>query len=370
MKPFVLLPLAILMCACQTADTSRTHSSVGSTSTTPAVVSALRLAYRTYDGSQYGLAVANADGSKVVKLSGPNFVHPDLIRFVQSRNRRWAAWADGGDLRVAASSTLSSASTVATSSKPVSVLAVSDDGETIVYEILTPTGPEAFTSELYVEHLHDRSIKLLRTLAGSFITCLGDGAFDVTAQRLIAVGCGSGQAAGLLILNASDGSIISEDDKFFAWPGQWAFASDLKTVWLVVDGTTESDIVRYDTATRTREVLYRSPVWRQSDGSIAPNLAGPVLLAPDESELVFSRYAQGAAPEVLELPSAGGTSTMIFKSTTFGGLLSWYPNRYVAISVDNSTPTQRIRLIEPLTKTITAVDTGTGYVEFLAWVTA
>jgi hypothetical protein len=257
---------------------------------------------------------------------------------------------------------------VATSAKTLSVLAVSDDGGTIAYEIHTTNDPSTSAAELYVVHVRDRSIKLLRTFAGPFINCLGGAAFDSTAQRLIAVGCGSGQAAGLLLLSIVDGSIISEDDKFFAWPGQWAFAADLKTVWLIVDGTTEGDVVRYDTATRTREVLYRSPVWLQSGGSAAPNLPGPVLLAPDETDVIFSRYTQDRAPEVYVLPSAGGTATVIFKSTIFGRLESWSPGgAYVAISVDNSTPTHRMRLIDPRTKAISAVNTGAGYIEFLAW---
>jgi hypothetical protein len=271
---------------------------------------------------------------------------------------------------VAASKNLSSATTVVTTSKSLVALAVSDDGDSIAYEIHTSNDPMTSAADLYIVHVHDRSVRLLREFAGPFITCVGDAAFDSAAQRLIAVGCGSGQAAGLLLLSAVDGSIISEDDKFSAWPGQWAFAADLKTVWLIVDGANEGDVVRYDTATRTRHVLYRSPVWRQSDGSAAPNLSGP-LLSPDETGLIFSRYTQDRAPEVYSLPSASGAATMIFKSATFSRLESWSPNgSYVAISVDNSTPTQRLRLIDPRTKAISAVNTGVGYVEFLAWVVA
>jgi hypothetical protein len=389
MKAFALLALVLVLTACGARTVasssplpSNLPSPVATVSATPtsaespspsasptAAVPALRLVYRTYDGSQYGLVAESADGSNSVSLSGPNFVHPDLIRFVESRNRRWAAWSDGGSLRAAASANLSVAQTVATTSKPLTVLAVSDDGDTVAYEILTATGPETFTADLFVAHVRDRSSKLLRSLNGPFISCLGDGAFDQTAQRLIGVGCGSGQAAGLLLLNVSDGSMVSEDDGFGAWPGQWAFAADLKTVWLIVDGTTESDVVRYDTASRTREVLYRSPVWLQSDGSAAPNLPGPVLLAPDETGVIFSRYTQDRAPEVSLLPSAGGTATIVFKSSTFGRLESWSPDGgYVAISVDNSTPTQRMRLLDPRTKAINAVNTGAGYIEFLAWI--
>jgi hypothetical protein len=341
------------------------HSpSASPTATAPAV----RLVYRTYDGSQYGLVAEGADGSDRIALAGPNFAHPDQIRFAESRDRRWAAWVDGGELRLAASANLGSATTLVTTTKTLVALAVSNDGATVVYEIRTTNDPRTSAAELYVVHVHDRSVKLLRTFAGPFITCIGDAAFDATAQRLIAVGCGSGQAAGLLLLSTVDGSIISEDDKFSAWPGQWAFASDLKTVWLIVDGSTESDVVRYDTATRSRDVLYRSPIWKQSDGSAAPNLNGPVLLAPDGTGVVFSRYTQDRAPEVYELPSAGGTATMIFKSTTFVSLESWAPGGgYVAISVDNSTPTQRMRLVDPRTKAISVVNTGAGYIGFLAW---
>jgi hypothetical protein len=60
---------------------------------------------------------------------------------------------------------------------------------------------------------------------------------------------------------------------------------------------------------------------------------------------------------------------MIFKSATFSRLESWSPSgSYVAISVDNSTPTQRMRLIDPRTNAISAVNTGAGFIEFLAWV--
>lgn len=383
MKAFALLAVALVLGACGAGKTassspSSSHSqspaaTVAASPTsaeTPSAVPALRLVYRTYDGSQYGLVAESADGSGRVALAGSNFTRPDLIRFAESRNRRWAAWADGGQLRVAASATLPSAITLATTSKPIVVLAVSDDGDAIVYEIHTTYDPSTSAAELYVAHVHDRSVKLLRTFSGPFVNCLGDAALDPTAQRLIAVGCGSGQAAGLLLLSMIDGSIISQDDKFFAWPGQWAFAADLKTVWLIVDGTTEGDLVRYDTATRTREVLYRSPVWLQS-GSPAPNLPGPVLLAPDETSLSFARYTQDRAPEVYVLPSAGGTARMIFKSATFGRLESWAPDGpYVALTVDNSTPTQRMRLVDPRTNAISAVNTGTEYSEFLAWVVA
>jgi Tol biopolymer transport system component len=247
-------------------------------------------------------------------------------------------------------------------------LAVSDDGDSIAYEIHTTNDPMTSAADLYVVHVQDHSVRLLRRFAESFITCLGDAAFDTTGQRLMAVGCGSGQAAGLVLLSTVDGAIISEDDKFFAWPGQWAFAADLKTVWLMIDGATESDIVRYDPASRTREVLYRSPIWRQSDGSAAPNLSGPVL-SPDETRLIFNRYTQDRVPEVYALPSAGGPSTMIFKSATFSTVGPWSPDgAYIAILVDNATPTQRIRLIDPRTKAISAVSTYAGFIAFLAWI--
>src|SRR5712692_2045213 len=388
MKAFALLAVAIMLGACgagktangspspsnlpslaATVTATQTSAESPSPSTSPtAAVPALRLVYRTYDGSQYSIVAESADGSDRVTLAGSNFAHPDLIRFIESRNRRWAAWADGGELRVAASQNLSSATTVVTTSKSLVALAVSDDGDSIAYEIHTTNDPMTSAADLYIVHVHDRSVRLLREFAGPFITCVGDAAFDTAAQRLMAVGCGSGQAAGLLLLSAVDGSIISEDDKFFAWPGQLAFAADLKTVWLTVDGAAEGDIVRYDTATRTREVLYRSPVWRQSDGSAAPNLSGS-LLSPDETTLIFSRYTQDRAPEVYALPSAGGTATMIFKSATFSTAGPWSPNgAYVAILVDNSTPTQRMRLVDPRTNAIIAVKTGAGFIEFLAWI--
>jgi hypothetical protein len=385
MKALALLAAAIMLGACGAGKTGNGSPSpsnlpslaatVTATQASPspsmpptAAVPALRLVYRTYDGSQYSLVAESADGSDRVTLAGSNFAHPDLIRFIESRNRRWAAWADGGELRVAASKNLSSATTVVTTSKSLVALAVSDDGDSIAYEIHIGNDPMTSAADFYIVHVHDRSVRLLREFAGPFITCLGDAAFDTAAQRLMAVGCGSGQAAGLLLLSAVDGSIISEDDKFGAWPGQWAFAADLKTVWLTVDGAAEGDVVRYDTATRARQVLYRSPVWRQSDGSAAPNLSGP-LLSPDETTLIFSRYTQDRAPEVYALPSAGGTATMIFKSATFSTAGPWSPNgAYVAISVDNSTPTQRLRLVDPRTKAISAVNTGAGFIEFLAWI--
>jgi hypothetical protein len=372
MKAFALLAVAIMLGDCgagKTASNSVSPSTPPSpTATATTGWPALRLVYRAYDGSQYSIVAQSANGSGRVTLAGPNFAHPDLIRFVESRNRRWVAWADGGELRVAASKNLSSPITVVTTSKSLIALAVSDDGDSIAYEIHTTNDPMTAAADLYVVHVHDRLVRLLRELTGPFISCLGDAAFDTAAQRLMAVGCGSGQAAGLLLLSSVDGLIISEDDKFFAWPGQWAFAADLKTVWLRVDGAAEGDIVRYDTATRTREVLYRSPVWRQSDGSAAPNLSGP-LLSPDETSLIFSRYTQDRAPEVYALPSAGGTATMIFKSATFSTAGPWSPNgAYVAISVDNSTPTQRMRLVDPRTKAISAVNTGAGFAEFLAWI--
>ena len=388
MKRIAPLAVVVVLCACgsgtaagsspspslQTSPTATitatqpsAESPLPSASPDP-LIHALRLLYRTYDGNNYGLAAGNADGTDVIGLSGPSFAHPDLIRFTESRNRRWAAWSDGGHLWFAASVRLAAAQTLTASSKPISVLAVSDDGDTVAYEVLTETGPEAFAGELYSVHVHDRSIKLLRNLTGPFITCLGSGAFDELAQRLIGIGCGAGQAAGLLLLNAVDGSVISEDDGFSAWPDQWAFSRDLRAVWLIVDGTTEADVVHYDTTTRARQVLYRSPVWKQSDGSAAPNLLGPVLLAPDESVVVFGRFTQDHSPEVNALPSGGGNAIIIFKDGDFG-LESWSPDGgYVAVSVGSSTPSQRMRLINPRTKSASAVTTAGGYVAFLGWI--
>jgi Tol biopolymer transport system component len=365
MKALALLSLAVLMGACG-ADRS-TASSPPALPAPPG----LRLVFRAYDGNQYSIVAANADGSNRVTLSGANFVHPDLIRFIQSRSRRWTAWADGGDLRAAASDRLASATTLVTTSKLLSVLAISEDGDSIAYQTLTEKGPEVFSSNLYLLHVHDRSVKLLRGFDGPMIGCLGDGAFDANAKRLIVVGCGAGKAAGLVLLNASDGSIISEDDGFFAWPRQWAFAPDLATVWLIDESASESDVVRYDTASRKRDVLYRSPSWRQSDGSAAPNLSGLFVLSPDGSAVAFYRYPQDRVPEVYVLPSTGGTPTMVFKSAGFSRVESWSPDGgYVAVSVDNSTPTQRVRLIAPRTKAVVPVTTGAGYIELLAWMVA
>lgn len=388
MKALALLVVAILIGACG-ADRSTASSSPSMpqspTSTTTATaprleppsppalpgIPSLRLVYRSGDGNQYSIVAANADGSNRMTLSGANFVHPDLIRFVQSRSRRWTAWADGGELRTAASDRLTSATTLVTTSKLLSVLAISEDGDSIAYQTLTEKGPEVFSADLYVVHVHDRSVKLLRGFDGPMIGCLGDGAFDANAKRLIGVGCGAGKAAGLVLLNASDGSIISEDDGFFAWPYQWAFARDLATVWLIDESSGESDVVRYDTATRNRTVLYRSPSWRQSDGSVAPNLSGFFALSPDGSALTFYRYPPDRVPEVYALPSSGGTPTMVFKSAGFGRVESWSPDgSYIAVSVDNSTPTQRVRLIDPRTKAVASVNTGAGFIELLAWMVA
>jgi Tol biopolymer transport system component len=387
MKALALLALAILMGACG-ADRSKASSppsmpqSPTSTTTAsaprlespspPALlgIPSLRLVYRLWDGNQYSIVAANADGSNRVTLSGANFVHPDLIRFVQSRSRRWTAWADGGELRTAASDRLASAATLVTTSKLLSVLAISEDGDSIAYQTLIEKGPGFFSANLYVVHVHDRSVKLLRSFDGPMIGCLGDGVFDANAKRLIVVGCGAGKAGPLLVLNASDGSILLEDDGFFAWPNQWAFAPDLATVWLIDESSGESDVVRYDTATRNRTVLYRSPSWRQSDGSVAPNLSG-FFISPDGSALTFSRNPPDRVREVYSLPSSGGTPTMVFKSAGFGRVESWSPDgSYIAVSVDNSTPTQRMRLIDPRTKAVVPVNTGAAFIEFLAWMVA
>jgi hypothetical protein len=378
-KPLALLPVVMLVAGCGSGNGANSPSPSATTSTSAAISAApspqaspvatsLRLVYRAWDGNQYSIAAANADGSNRAALSGPGFAHPDLIRFVESRNRRWAAWADSGTVRVAASGSLS-ASTTVTTAVVLSVLAVSEDGDSVAYQ--THTGSEATSAaSLYVAHVHDRSVKLLRTFAGPLIMCLGDAAFDDTAKRLIAVGCGAGKAVGLLLLNVADGSIISEDDGFSAWPNQWAFAQDLATVWVIDDSSNESDIVRYDTATRNRHILYRSPSWRQADGSVAPNLSGP-LVSPDGKTLAFSRYPADRVPEVYTMPSSGGTPTAIFKASAYSRMESWSPDGgYVALSVDNSTPAQRLRLIDPGTKAVVPVNTGTGYAEFLAWIVA
>jgi dipeptidyl aminopeptidase/acylaminoacyl peptidase len=329
-----------------------------------------RLVYRAWDGNQYSIVAADADGGNRVTLSGPNFAHPDSIRFVESRNRRWVAWADGGELRMAASGSLSSATTLATTSASLFALAISEDGDSVAYVTRTGNNPMTAGAALYVARVHDRSVKLLRKFDGPFISCVGDAAFDVTAKRLIAVGCGSGKAAGLLVLNAIDGSIISEDDRFLAWPKQWAFAEDLATVWLIDESSSENIVVRYDTATRNRQVLFHSPFWRQSDGSMEPSLGGLFVLSPNGSALAFSRHPQDRVPEVYVLQSSGGDPNMIFKSSSFGGVESWSPDGgYVAVG-DRSTPSQRMRLIDPITRRSISIDTGADFLELLAWVVA
>ena len=378
---FVALAGLVIITACGSvgSDTRQgSPSPVGtslspstSPSASPSASSKFGFVFRTWDGTAYGLELENSDGSGKMVLSGSNFAHPDLLRFVESRNRRWAAWANGGDLLVAASTNLSSATTVVTSGKSLSPLAVSDDGATVAYVVRTTNDPTTMASELHVVYVQDRSTKLLHTFSGPFINCLGDGAFDALAQRLIAVGCGSGQAAGLVLMSTSDGSIISEDDQFFAWPDQWAFSQDLKSVWLINDSASESDIVLYDVATRSRQVLYRSPVWHQSDGSAAPNLPGFLPLSPDGSKLVFTRYPPDRSAEIYVISSAGGPATMIFKSNTVARLESWAPDgASVAVNVDNSTPTQRVRLVDVRSQSAVPIDTGKGFAEFLAWVVA
>ena len=119
------------------------------------------------------------------------------------------------------------------------------------------------------------------------------------------------------------------------------------------------------------QVVYRSPSWRQSDASVANNLSGLFVLSPDGSTIAFSRYPPDRVLEVYVLPTSGGDPTMIFKSSNFGRVESWSPDgRYIVVSVDNSTPAQRMRLIDPRTKTVIPVNTGPGYVELLAWMVA
>ena len=62
---------------------------------------------------------------------------------------------------------------------------------------------------------------------------------------------------------------------------------------------------------------------------------------------------------------------MIFKSNTVARLESWAPDgASVAVNVDNSTPTQRVRLVDVRSQSAVPIDTGKGFAEFLAWVVA
>ena len=88
------MAVAILLGACgSNQDANRASPSDSgrptATATPTPTATSLRLLYRAWDGDKYFLVAANADGSNSVVLSGANFANPDLIRFVQSRSRRW-----------------------------------------------------------------------------------------------------------------------------------------------------------------------------------------------------------------------------------------------------------------------------------------
>jgi len=99
---FVVLAGLVTITACGSVspDTRQgSRSPVGtspSTSTSPSASpsasSKFGFVFRTWDGTAYGLKLENSDGSGKMVLSGSNFAHPDLLRFVESRNGRWAAW--------------------------------------------------------------------------------------------------------------------------------------------------------------------------------------------------------------------------------------------------------------------------------------
>jgi len=62
---------------------------------------------------------------------------------------------------------------------------------------------------------------------------------------------------------------------------------------------------------------------------------------------------------------------MIFKSNTVSRLESWAPDgASVAVFVDNSTPAQRIRLVDVRSQSAIPIDTGTAFAELLAWLVA
>ena len=66
---------------------------------------------------------------------------------------------------------------------------------------------------------------------------------------------------------------------------------------------------------------------------------------------------------------------MLDKSSRISRIESWSPDgKYIAVSVGVSIPglpsrddSQRIWVLDPVTKSVTPVDTGALYIEFLAW---
>jgi hypothetical protein len=296
------------------------------------------------------------------------------VTFVQSRNGRYLAWSDNLELRTAASTKLNEAVTIARTKEVLVPLAISEDGGAIAYEILfgTASAVDPSSAKLYIANVHNRSVRLIHTFDGPFIRCLSDASFDTTGAKLAAIGCGSGQEAGLLVIATSNGKVLSEDDGFRSYSRGTVFRADLTTAWQIDPANDDSNIVRYDVASRRRKVLYQSQSWRQSDGSIAPNLAGFLLLSPDESTLAFRRYPRDRIPEVYTIPSSGGAAAMLAKDERIGRIESWSPDgKYVTISLRRSasTPTQRLLLIDPRTKQkILFDDTGATFNGFLAWI--
>ncbi len=343
-------------------------------SPSPAAVPSLpALLYRALSGSdgteaqRYSLVATSLDGSNKAILPASSFPNPDLVRLAQSRNGRWLAWTSSGELRSAASAKLPAFVAVTASPNLLSALAVSEDGKKIAYQSSRGSGLTAGV-DLYVADVHANTVRLVGSFAGPLIVCLADAAFDETAQKLTAIGCGSGAEAGLVVIDVTNGSIVSEDDSFRVSPQSAVFAPDLATVWLIQESPTESDIVRYDTASRTRQVLYRSPAWLQSDGSVAPNLAGFLILSPDGAALAFRRYPPDRIPEIYTIPSSGEAPSMLAKSSRISRIEWWSPDwGYLVVSLDASTPRQRMWLLDPRTKTVLPVDTGASFIEFLAW---
>jgi hypothetical protein len=323
------------------------------------------------ESPQYSFVVANLDGRNKVTRSLGDYPRPNEVRFVQSRNGRYLAWSDHLELRTAASSRLKEAVTIAATTDWLAPLAISEDGDTLAYEVLMEGTHGPGSAKLYLAHVHDKSVKLLRTFSGPFIVCLGQAAFDQTASKLAAVGCGSGMAAGLLVIDASNGTVLSEDDGFRVWPGQAVFGHDLTTVWLIDSGNDSDSIVRYDVGSRSRLVLYRSPGWRQADGSWAPNLAG-IFLSPDEGTVAFRGYPPDRIQTIYTIPSSGGSAAVLVREPRVMGIGPWSPDgKYLMVPLarEPTTATQRLLLIDPRTKQqILFDDTGVTLNNFLAWV--
>jgi hypothetical protein len=342
----------------------------------PAVEGLLYLEYSGGVGTSapdYAFIVASLDGSNKVRRSLGAYARPNEVRFVQSRNGRYLAWSDHLELRTAASTKLNEAVTIAQTKETLVPLAISQNGDAIAYQILFGTekaeGPSS--AKLYIANVHNRSVRLIHTFDGPFIRCLSDASFDTTGAKLAAIGCGSGQEAGLLVIATGNGKVLVEDDGFRSWPRGTVFGHDLATVWLIDPAKDNSDIVRYEVASRRRKVLYHSQAWRQSDGSVAPNLGG-LLLSADQTTLAFRRSPRDRIPEIYTIPSSGGVAAMLAKDERIGRTESWSPDgKYVTISLGRraSTPTQRLLLIDPRTRQrVLFDDTGATLNNFLAWI--